>query len=178
LAKYDDFTGNSAFTTDNQNNTIYIKDDKYYIVNDIDKEKKLKDLEGYRYFFYNGSRPPILFVIILVIGVPLGALLQYFYFPNLDQRATPFIIGFPLYLISLFIYKRKINNIIKDCKTVTKDAVSEYILSNEEGKKKIQKISVSSIKSNLPDMNIFHIIIFLIIASPFLYFLFGIFTIP
>ncbi|MCP4970480.1 MAG: hypothetical protein GY932_07805, partial [Arcobacter sp.] len=141
--------------------------------NDIDKQNKLKDIEGYRYFFYNGIKPPVLFIIIIFIGIPLSIFLQYFYFPSLDERITPFLIGFPLYLISLFLYNKKIKNIIQNCETITKDALSEHILVKD--KKKSQEIPLSlKIKSSLPDMNIFHIIIFLIIASPFLYFVFAI----
>ena len=175
MTKYSDFTGNNAFTKDDKNNTIYIKDNNFYIVNDTDKQNKLKDIEGYRYFFYNGIKPPVLFITIIFIGIPLSGFLQYFYFPDLDEKVTPFLIGSPLYLISLFFYNKKINKIIKYCETTAEDSLYEYISLKQKEKKKSREIPLSSkIKSSLPDMNIFHIIIFLIIASPFLYFVFTI----
>ena len=172
---YDDFTASNIFKKDKNNNTIYINNDKCYIVNDLNKQYKLRNIEGYRYFFQGTRKPVVLFLSIIFLGIPISFLLQYFYFPNLDDRITPFLIGFPIYLLALYIYNLKIKNIVKNCEIITDETISETIKIKQKFENVKPKVPLSiRIKSSLPDINIFHIVIFLIIMFPVLFVFFSI----
>lgn len=173
MGKYDDFTGNNIFYKDDKGNSIYVNGNSHYIVNEPEKQNKLKSIEGYRYFFYNGIKPPVLFASVILLGVPITFLLQYFYFPNIDERGAPFLIGFPIYLIFLWLYNNRIRSIVKNCELIFDRSVYEEIKKKEKNRK-VKAPITRNIKSSLPDMNLFHIIVFLVIAAPFLYFVYTI----
>ena len=167
LSNYDDFTASDIFSKDENGNIIYSKNDIHYIVNDNDKQAKLKDLEGYRYFLDDGIKPIALFLPVLFIGVPLTFLFKYLWFPNLDERGTPFLIGFPIFFFIKFLRDKKIKNILTGCETI--ENISNIKDIKEE---KNIEVYIQNMKDSIPDFNKFHVVIFLLIASPFLMFAF------
>ena len=50
MSKSDCFIPNDIFTKDENDNIIYVRKDKHYIVNDPSIQYKLSDIEGYCYF--------------------------------------------------------------------------------------------------------------------------------
>jgi hypothetical protein len=176
--KYNDFTASYIFSYDNEGNTLYKRKGKVYIINDSTKQTKLKELEGYNYFLYgNGNSRVIgLFLTTLFIGFPLFMILIYFGYIDEDNkysRGMPFLLGLPFYLFLIFLQNYKINKLLEN-EPVVKEYKNDTILNNDKYIDNSNKNSgyLNELKSILPDMNIYHIILFIMIAFPFFYFIF------
>ena len=168
MPNYDDFSASDIFQKDKEGNFIYKRKGKYYVINDKEKREKLQDIEGYRYFIFgSNTRPIALFLSVMFAGYPLAVLIKLLFFGDIDEKSLAFFIGFGVYQIILYVYNRKIENILKNTTTIhyTKKEPPKI------AKPKVfapYRFTLKNLKSSLPDMNIFHIILFLIIASPFL----------
>ena len=168
MPNYDDFSASDIFVKDDDGNFLYKRKDKYYIINDKEKREKLQEIEGYRYFIFgSNTRPIALFLSVMFVGYPLAVLIKLLFFSDIDEKSLAFFTGFGIYLIILYIYNKKIENILENTSTIkyTKNEPQKTIKSK---KFTPYRFTLKNLKSSLPDMNIFHILSFLIIASPFL----------
>jgi hypothetical protein len=173
--KYDDFTASYIFSKDEDGNTIYERKGRFFVINDTQKQDKLRDIEGYNYFLYGNGRGRTVALVMttLFVGLPLQLLLIYLGYldEDSDSRLLPFLLGLPVYLFLLFLQNSKIDKILegevelKNYKKVTPvDNHDSYDRKNES--------FIEGLKSITPDMNIFHLIIFIMIALPFFYFVY------
>jgi len=192
MSKYDDFTGNNSFYHDDKGNNIYELNDIHYIVNDANKRNELKNLEGYRYFFYGTQKPVSLFVSFFFIAFPLTILLTV-WFPNININIIPLLIAFPIHLLFRSFYNKKIEKILEGCPILQKykdcqkeKKVEEELLKQESQQitikkpkkedkkiyyspyKRKEKSLIEKIKYITSDYNFLHLILFMIIAAPFL----------
>lgn len=170
MQNIDDFTGGNIFIYDEDNNTLYKKDGKYYIVNDEIKKDKLRNIEGYRYFFHKKMRIPIVLLLaIIFVGFPVAAIFYYLNLVTYDGRGIPFLVGVVVYFFSLWIYNNKINNILEDC-VILENSTKIKSLEIEKSNiiKSEEKSFIEQVKFNTSGINRFHVVGFLLIGLPFI----------
>ncbi|WP_072680481.1 hypothetical protein [Arcobacter sp. LA11] len=168
MSNYDDFTANDIFQKDKDHNTIYLRKDTAYIINDNLKKKRLQDLEGYRYFF---QKKVSFFLSYIFVGIPLGGFIHSYYFKEINEFLIYFIIGLILHLLLLYMYNNKLTTVLKDCEIINDHSLIKEIVFNDIEKNKVKKEPfLKKVKDSTPDMNVFHIVVFLLIALPFILF--------
>jgi len=184
MGKYDDFSAKDIFIKDKNGNTIYKREKRYYIVNDKKIQKRLKELEGYRYFIFE-RRSATFFISLIFLGIPLSIVLNLI-FPSIDGEFWPLLIAIISEQIARYLYNRKIDKILegvefyeinyspKEIKKSTKSNPLKPHISKNKSYTIYYPKAQKSIKDYIPDLNLLHIILFLIIAFPTIFFIYSI----
>ncbi len=197
--KYDDFTASHIFTTDEEGNTVYTRDGIDYIVNDPKRQHKLRDLEGYAYFYY-GTRKPVTFMLaFFFFAIPLTYLIKTLWLPNIDENLLPLPIALAIHTYVKYRYNRRIEALLQGLPARPHNAQKKRAKQTPSQKEQkvhtpitkpakvqqhvTQQTSVPAPADKKPllqkvheiiaDYNLFHLIMFLIIAAPFLYFIYA-----
>lgn len=161
------------FFKDNDNN-IYERNRIFYIVNNNESLAKLHKLESKRYF-YISLIPATLILPITFIGVPLSTIINEYFFKDIPIYLSSFMIGSFIYLCLLFLYNKKISNILKDCEVINKEEILTII--------KVEKVEIKNLKTkenreyeknNKMKFSVFHYLMFLLIGAPFILFVLSI----
>ncbi len=190
MSNIDDFTARDIFSHDEDGNTLYKRDGVYYIINDIGLQQRLQKIEGYRSFLNPRSLRAMIIVPVFFLTAVVSGLLYL----ALGDRVESFygllfyLLFFGLYFYIKYLHEAKIQEVLKQCKSVnskpqkpkkkkiTTTPQQEPSSPKIRTKKIYPKIYISPsrpwierVKSAIPDFNFFHILMFTLIASPFLF---------
>jgi hypothetical protein len=175
MQNIDDFTARDIFVYDKDGNTLYKRNGVYYLINDKKLQNRLRDIEGYRSFLQHRTLRFIIFFPVFLVSLLIffiAFLLGYDFENSSAYNIIFFIIFFGVYIYIKYLYEAKINEILKECKVV--EFNPKELKEPIEIKKNIKiyppkKPFIQRAKSAIPDFNLFHIVMFIIIAFPFLY---------
>ena len=200
MSNIDDFTARDIFFEDAEGNTLYKRDGKIYLFNDLALQKELRDIEGYRSFLLPRTLRAIIILPTMFLSAIVLWLLHLF---GIDVDAfyglVFYLSFFALYGYAKYSHHSKIMGVLKRCE-IKKDYKKPPITKEFKAPRPpvkdspiqeptiIKKPKVVSKKGYsytqrepfgerfrraIPDLNLFHIVMFLLIASPFLFFIYA-----
>ena len=194
MSNIDDFTAKDIFFKDEEGNTLYKRDNTVYIVNDVTLQKELQDIEGYRSFLSPRTlRAVIIFPVMFLSAIIL--LILYQFLDDIDDfyALVFYFTFFMTYGYVKYLYHRNINAVLKQCsikkepmvqkKKVYKEPSSKILPKNRTvPQQPIEKVYyqkhrepfMKRFKQAIPDFNFFHIVMFILIAFPFLFVVYAI----